>query len=154
MAASVYKSIMDAVKTQIEGLSLAGVSNSNIVIRKLATLQEKSGVPTLPAVVIAPFASKVIAQNAGTNASDDIVYPVVVATIAASNRDVDDSIDARLLWHEQIIGKFIHKRLTGVVSVWNCVIDSRDVFEPAAWLNKNHDVGAVVLRFVSREVRT
>jgi hypothetical protein len=148
---STYKTILNTVQTDIQGLALSGVSNTSIVQLKVPTDREVD-FPALPGVLIAPFGAKRISPSAGTNASDDIEYPVVIVTLQAGDADQDGNMDRSLQWHEDIVGKFIHKRLSSPTSVITCQVDPRDVFNPSAWFN-NYDAGGMVLRFMSRELR-
>ncbi|ANS03311.1 hypothetical protein [uncultured Mediterranean phage uvDeep-CGR2-KM19-C37] len=147
-----YKTILNTVQTDIQGLSLSGISSTSIVQLKVPTDREVD-FPALPGVLIAPFGAKRISPTGGTNASDDIEYPIVIVTLQAGDADQDDNIDRSLQWHETIIGNFVHKRLSSPTSIYTCFVDPRDVFNAAAWFN-NYDAGGMVLRFLSREVRS
>jgi len=153
--ASTYKDILDAVQSTIQGLDLTGVADANVVIGKVPVADKNQGdlFSSLPAVLVAPFGTKQSPPNAGTNASDDITYPVLVATLEASNQSQTSNLDRGLQWHEDIMDAFISKRLSGVATVWNCIIDPRDVFDRGMFA-RNLDVGGMILRFVSREVRS
>jgi hypothetical protein len=150
--ATVYGDILRQVVADIKSLSLTGISNSNVYTQKVAT-DRKKDVAALPAVIVAPFGSKVSPSTGGTNTKDEIEYPVLVATLAAADEDQSTNLDRELTWHESILSKFIHQRLTGVTSVLTCRVDPKDVFDPNAFFGKNLDVGGLILRFISRETR-
>jgi hypothetical protein len=149
---SVYYDILKRVQHDIRSLSLTCVAPTNVVIQKVAT-DRKRTLPALPGVLVSPFGAKVAPATAGTNRRDDIEYPVLVVTLAASNDSQTSDLERETDWHERIISTFIHQRLTGVSSVINCRIDPRDVFNPTAFFDKQLDAGGIILRFVSRETR-
>jgi hypothetical protein len=125
---------------------------STSIIQVKVTTDRETDFPALPGVLIAPFGAKRIDPFGGSNISDDIEYPIVIVTIQESDADQDDNRNRSLSWHEDIIGQFIHKALSGVSGVSTCLVDPRDVFNPAAWF-RNIDAGGMVLRFLSREAR-
>lgn len=151
MANSTYMKILEAVQDVIQGLSLTDIDDASVIVVKVPS-QRKGALPALPGVVICPFNAKGVDANAGTNASDDIEYPVLIATIAASNQDPTSNMDRELLWHEQILSAFINQRLTGVTTVMRCTVSPQDTFNPAAWF-AGYDAGGMILRFLSRELR-
>lgn len=149
---SVYNDILTQVSTDVKALALTGITNTNVLILKVAT-DRKQNVPALPAIVISPFGAKSSPSTAGTNARDDIEYPVLIATLAASNESQTSDLDRELTWHESIMSAFINQPLNGVASVFTCRVNPQDVFNPAAFFDKQLDVGGTVFRFVSREAR-
>ena len=142
--------ILTQVQTDVQGLSLTGIVNENVVIHKVASERDRH-MPGLPGIIIAESGAKTI-QLTGSNVRDDIEYPVVIITIAPSNQDQDLNRSRNQTWHEAIISKFIHQHLTAVPSVWKCTINPRDVFDRTSF-DRNLDVGGVILRFTSRETR-
>ncbi len=149
--ASVYKSILDAVQSEIQDLDLTGIADDDVVIAKLP-IKRPEIVPNLPACLIAPFGSTRIDPNAGTNQKDEIQYPVLVATLASSNQSQDSNLERHLEWQETLRKKFIHQRLTGASEVEYCFVDPRDTFDASAF-HRNYDAGGMILRFVTRETR-
>lgn len=149
MADSTYLSILEAVQTTVRLLSLTDIDSDNVVIAKLP-LARRGVVPALPGLIIAPFGMKTADAAGGTNASDDISYPVLIATLSKSDHDAAVNLDRDLKWGEDILAAFLHQRLPAVATVLTCEIEPRDAFDPNAWF-AGYDAGAMVLRFISRE---
>ena len=151
MATSTYKTILDAVQSEIQGLELTAIDSTSVVVHKKATDREDT-LPELPGVVIAPMGARTISDTAGTNAKDDIIYPVLVAVLQVGNQDQSTNFDRFTNWTELIIKHFIHQRLTGAATVCTTSVDPRDAFDSVAWTD-NIDASGMVLRFLSRETR-
>lgn len=152
MANSVFKNILEAVQTGIQGLSLAGISSANVQIVKVFSDREAL-TPELPGILILPLGPERMNSREGTISSDDIWYPVGVAIFAADVQDQSIDFDQYLLWRESIRKKFISQPLAGVVSVRKCNVEPQEVVNPRRWLADNIWVSALVLRFMSRETR-
>lgn len=152
MPDSTYKQILDAVEDTIEGLSLTDIADSSVVVLKHAITARKGDLPVLPGVVIAPFGAISMPKDAGTNASDDITYPVIVAHVQPSNESNTSNMERALKWHQRIAAAFRSKRLGAVTCVYTCNVDPLPVFAYPEWL-RGHDIGGMVLNFVSRELR-
>ena len=160
--AAVFTNILKAVQEAVKSLSLEDVLDPNVVCLK-APIDRKSNFPGMPGVIIAPFGAPRISPREGTNERDDVQYPVVCVTLAASNQDQSTNLDRHMQWHESIRKRFIHQRLSNVtgVSVATAAllttmcytfVDPRDTFQTGAFL-KGYDAGGFVMRFVSRETR-
>lgn len=105
--------LMQDIQEDIQGLSLTGLADANVVILPVPMDDEYDLVPGLPAVVICPFGTEVIGP--GTNASDEIMYPILVAILQKTSdiEDADDPVDQQdiyLNWRQQIFDNQIHNR--------------------------------------------
>jgi len=149
---SVHYDCMTAVKSGIEALALAGLSEASILVRKVPIDWDFRTGPRLPGVLIAPLGSETVAPNAGTNARDDVGYPVAVAILDADNADATANHERYLAWRQSILRKFRHQPLGAVAGVYTCLVEPDAITVPEAFL-KHHFVSAFVLRFISREER-
>lgn len=149
---SVYKQILDAVQAKCKQILLTGMTASNVVVQKVPS-DRTSQITSKTGVLISPFGSPNINPRGGTNASDDISYPVVIILIQPGNQDQITNMNRFLLWQQKVRRTFIHQRLAGVSEVYTCFVEPRDAFNPSAWLSKNLDASGMVLRFMARESR-
>ena len=149
MPDSAYKQILDNVKTQIVALELSGVTSTNVVLMKMATMRNKE-VAALPAVLISPFGQPRTITNtpADTVGTNVLQYPVAIMVIQDGNQDQTGNYDRIALWLQNIFQEFYHKVISAVTAgnVYSCEVDHRDTFQPDAWFD-NLDVGGMVLRF-------
>jgi hypothetical protein len=143
---AVYQNILTATQTKLQGLSLTGIDDANIIIREVGS---DAGV-TLPGIVIVPQ-RPVMNPRAGTSAHDDVAYPVLVAMFAADNH-AQSKTDTYTDWLQTIARAFRHQRLSGVPEVFDCEVSPGDAIDRQGW-DAQKFVGLTVLRFISREPR-
>jgi len=146
MADAIFKQCLDAVQSEIQGLSLSDVNNSNIVVRKLPWNRNVSK----PGIFIYPIPETIFQS---TNASDDVGYGVMVILVQASNQNLTSNISRLLTWRRLISSHFRFQRLSGVSVVYQCLVDSQVVFSPGDFL-KQFDVSAILVRCMARELRS
>jgi hypothetical protein len=138
--ASTQSTILTAVKTVIQSLSLSGCEE--VAIRA----EPKDRDTFYPGITISPVAE---VELAGTNELDDIGYGVLVTMVV--NNDCDPTEDDLFGdWRQKIRKKFIHQKLSGVASVHTCLVQPGPIYETKP---KNLDVGSLVIRVISRETR-
>lgn len=147
---SVYTSILNAVQSEIQSLSLHGIDPANIVVGKVPSDRQGS-LTSLPGVLIAPWGTSSIVG--GSNLRDDIAYPVLIALLQASNTSQTENRDRALLWSETISRTFRNQRLAGVSSVNICRLTSDTKFDAQQFFTANLDVNVVILQFENRETR-
>jgi hypothetical protein len=154
MSESLQGQIEEAIVDAIRDLSLAGLSSENIV-RQLVPLDRDISPTSLPAIRIGPGGSEQIDLRRGTNAADDIGYPVQVVMRARANQDLaaGSGGDAWLHWREQIVQAFHNHRLSDVPSVFQCIVEPREIVAPNAWFQQNLWVSALVVRCTARRSR-
>lgn len=131
------KLIEEAVLTRIQGLSLTGMPGGNVVTMIDAKLRDAvtGAKGELPRIVVTHSeGTETIDPNAGTNASDDIGYPVRVYILAAANQDEQSNSDRWLGWRQSIVGAFHNKRLTVTgLDCFRCVVQPMTIHSQAAW---------------------
>ena len=141
-----------AVQAGIQGLTLDGVDNSNVVIHKVPDDEAVIDDQVKQAILIAPGGAETMNPLDGVNCQDDVGYPVFVGMVAADNQDQTKDRGKFLLWREKVARAFRNQRLTGVAEVYTCQIETRDIVAPA-FFAKNKFVSTMIVRCISRENR-
>lgn len=160
---SVYFQCLTAAQTRIRQLELEDVESRNVTAWKMPLTRAVGSAigkkASFPAVILSTMDSEALSSSAGTNARDEIGYPVgvvVIKEIDASTRPEQDYLEDRHDWHlklrERIRRAFINQRLPGVEEVNRCEVEMR-VPQIAGLLNDNLEGSAMVLRFFARETR-
>lgn len=152
---AVHYRCLTAVQARIRALSLSGIENANVLVKKLPIEKwafRDTGLG-LPGVLVTPQ-RETMDPRAGTNIRDDVGYGVLVTVCQADNQDhtLEAGLSERILWREKVARAFRSQRLSGVSEVYTCRIEPGDPLIPAAWLQQVH-ASALLLRFLSREVR-
>ena len=141
---SIWAKCLDAVQVVIRGLELTGLESADVVVRKLPWNRQ----PLDDGVFIHPVVER---YGQGTNAREDVGYGVMVTMVRASNQNLTSNLDAFLLWRQLISAALRHKPSTlAVTGVYDVIIEPAAVYLPDAFL-KNYDVGAILVRCLSRE---
>lgn len=137
-------SILDTVVTKIQSLSLSGIASASIVKRQVIS---DLGV-TKPWVQVVGQGRK-SDPLAGTNASDEYVYPVVIAIAVATNEDqtAGSSGDTYSTWEESITAAFQNKRLVGVSEVFTAKATTYELAETEAWRKLGINLTAILVEF-------
>lgn len=146
---SIHQQCAVAAGDEIAGLELPGLPSASILVRKFP-YHNKDRDP-LPAIIVSthlPTRHEVV-----TNLSDDVMYPVTISFVSASNANKTLNQGRMLSWRETVRRAFHQKRLSGVDSVWNCTIPPSAPFDPAWFVAGMRDVSPLTLQFISREQR-
>ncbi len=150
---SLYMRCLLATQATIQGLSLEGILASNIVLQKVPWARDfTQGLRDFPGILITPAGAESMPTTAGTNQSDEVVYPVQVTILAADNGQIAEMIGTYLLWRETIAKAFRHRRLDGVNEVYDCSMQPQHVVALDA-STKGLFQSSIVLQFVARELR-
>lgn len=163
-SASILEDVLQAVKTGVTGLTLSGLSSSNVFVLSVATARPRDLPkidPPAPFVMIAPFGGETIDPGAGTNLRDDIVYPVLIAILdpnGQANGQTQGAADRDQVagWRQQI-RRLFHNKITafsGIASVFNSVVQPQAIVDPPMWIERSMFVSGLVVRVSSREART
>lgn len=147
---SVYGQCLEKVRQEIEGLNLYGLDPSEKpVVRKHPGDNNKlrKGITISPGNPV---------EGRGTNASDDIGYPVSVTILKAGNGSLLDHIDRQMFWKEEIRKHFSRRRLTGLTikggSFLECVVRDGEAFDPKLFENAT-DASTLLILCWTREPR-
>jgi hypothetical protein len=145
---TVYERILEQVHSDIQAASLTGIKKSQVV------LQTSPQANSTKVILVAPYGKEGF-PDTGLNCKDNIMYPVIVAHIDPGNRDQGSELrNRRLGWRQDISRLFRKQHLTGVSEVYECKPRYMDQIDTNAWFKSNECVGAIVLEFIAREVRT
>lgn len=151
---SVHYRCMTAAQSRIQGLLLDGISNSDIIVRKMGT-DRNIGVEFItryPAIILSSNGIEDQPPNAGTNIRDDVGYPVICSVIAKDQVELEKNHEKYLKWREQINRAFRGQRLPGVSEIYIGRVQPAQIADIPSWLaGKFHT--SLILRFYSREVR-
>lgn len=138
-----------AAQARIQSLSLPGISNERIVIRKVP---DDKNIPK-PAVILTPYRQESLNPAEGTNNRDDVGYNVFIAALDADNQNQTSNFARNLHWRESIRQAFHNQRLTGVPEIINATVEPLPVIDTQAWFDRNTCVSALIVQFTSREPR-
>jgi hypothetical protein len=143
-----------AARGLIQQLGLDGLDASAVVIRKVPVATSLGGTDLpLPAVVLTPFGPEHMNRLRGTNAKDDVEYPVLVSIVDHDEEDPSPTRLGRYLrWRQRIAREFRNQRLPGVPEVIGCWIEPSAIVAADLWL-KGFYHSSLLLWFVSREPR-
>lgn len=152
MLSSVYESILDAVATVVNNLTLT--FNDQVVIAtvlKVPKVQEILDTP-LPVIAVSPAVERQRTEPAATEGLVFVTYPVEISISAAGNRDFASNLDVWLNWREQIRQQFQGTSLIGVPQVWDVNTDLDPAFDRQTTAD-NYDRSKLTVRFKTIEPR-
>jgi len=145
-----WGSCLKKSKELIDGLKLAGVN--------LVALRDEVGIQglSLPAIVLAPYGRR-LDPNAGPMGQDEFDLGIVVAVVAASERDVTSRyLGWRLSTIERIEDKFLNTHHDAQLPTGGCVrrvtTEPGDEFMEGA-IDNNLDASFLVVRWIIRRAR-
>ena len=145
---------LTAVQSVVQALGLTGVSSDDVVVKKLPLVRSvaNDGL-SYPAIIISP-GRPVLPPAAGSNREDDVVYAVGITLLDTDNqeRTLAAELNTRLSWIRDIRRAFHNKTLSGVSSVYQCVVEQSDPVWPAGWA-ANLWVTSLTIRCYSRQNR-
>ena len=153
---SQHKLILDAVRDTISGLSIDGISSSNVKVcwfPAAEQLQSAGVIANLPTVLVSPYGSEDMSSG-GTNIGDDYGYPALVSIVAATDQNLSAHLDKYLYWREQITKAFHNKRLSGVTNVWRCVARPGAIADFAAFQSSSFWASYVSITCFDRNNRS
>lgn len=135
--------VLIQVRTTIQGLSLSGITSSNIVDMLVGDDESGDGpnVGGYPCIVVCYAGQGEAAQqDGGTNLSTDWVYPASVVILAAENRDQTTHRERNLIWRQSIRNAFHKKRLSGISPgiAYECNVRPGTVADRPRWLKNQH----------------
>lgn len=147
MSTSIYKQILDAVKSTISGLSLTRSDGAAVpvVVRKRAF----DGTKWSPGITVAKAN---IGRGVGTNREDDIGYGVRISIVGTSLQDHLEDLNSFTLWEQRIRNAFSGKRLSGVTEVFMCVYEPAEPLNDRSYAREDRDVSEFIIRCYTREL--
>lgn len=152
-ASSVHYNCLTAVQTTIRALGLTDVVSASVVVKKLPLQRvQRSDSLTAPIILITP--GRPVNPDTGSNVQDDIIHSVLVSFLDDDNQEktLAANMSKYLLWLERVRKAFNRKRLSGVATVYTCVVRPFDPVSYPHWL-QNWWASSLLLQFTSRETR-
>jgi len=150
-ADAVLVQCLDGVLARLQGMTFAGITNSNFSIRKLPWNRKLTSSEAKPGAFISPVPVTVRPQG-GNNVRDERGYGVAVVVARISNENLTSDMDATILWRQQIDRAFLNQRLDAVVENTNCTVEPGSIFN-AALFGENYDVFSMTVRCWCLETR-
>jgi hypothetical protein len=164
---SIFYNLLTDVQTEIQALitadKLPNIASNAVLVMLVPTLRQLgvSKTPSIPfpAIVIAPAAGLQEDPNEGTNARDDIMFPVSIEVVMANNQQPNPTNDDLFcLWTEELHSYWRH-RYTNPQGPPNTQFFKSDVINPVfggnvpegleAWL-AGYQISQLVVKFVTR----
>jgi hypothetical protein len=161
---------MEEVRKRLQGMSFLAqgedrcgpINPRNIVIWKTG-LGVKDGEEDLPHVstpglIITPPNTIRAPAEAGTNARDDVMYPVLIQFIDTDSQERSANMESYLKWLQQI-RRACHARSWGEVEialygdVWQSFAEITNTMDTKAWKRHPKWVAGVAVVFTVREPR-
>lgn len=147
---SIEERCLLAVQAGIQDMAAAGsigVQAAHVYVKM--ALDDKN--VRMPAVILTPAEPEQV-RVTGTNAKDDIAYPVVVQIVDRNSQDYTAKLSPYLLWRQNAMRYFRNQRLAGVSEVYNVEVSPEVIFDPMMPAYQ-YMVSAFVLRCIAREQR-
>jgi hypothetical protein len=115
MPDAVYKTTLDAVVTAIQNLSLTGIENAEIVLRK----NPWDGDMLHKGITVSWDTERIddFDTSEGTNERDMLGYPCFITIVSGTGRGWADEIGTITTWRQSIRRAFNNKRLAGTDSI-------------------------------------
>ena len=151
-ALDLHYNYLVAVHEELKVIGLEDISPSNITLMEIP-LDDDRYTAHLPAILVAPMGTETI--GGGTNASEDIGYPILIAVIEAANEEQSKTtLKRHLRWREQIIDTFIHRHMP-IDNVFHLdtTVEPGPIIDAGAWLRRQLFESLVVLRCKARKQR-
>lgn len=142
MADSLFKQVLDAVKTAIDGLSLSGTPTVTVQKQPWSPNSVAAGITVCPAVE---------QLGDGTNIRNDVGYGVLVAMCQPSNHDLTTGVETLLKWRQKILRAF-HNTTALAAVAYSSAVEPGPVFDWGAFLNQ-WDTSILIIRVKTREAR-
>lgn len=128
---------LNAVEQKVKSLNLPGINPSQV---RIQTVGIETDFSPRRGVSIFPWGVEGADPNAGTNAADDLEYPVAVMIIDSKKENEAASLETRLLWRQTIIDSMLHVDLTyngdHVAGHYDTVIKPGRFADLLAWFDR------------------
>ena len=150
---STHYQCLIAVQARLRMINLPEIDDQNILVRKLpVSRQSPFEFNGSTCIMVSPPGVEGQSDSAGTNARDDIAYPVVVTILKKNNQDLIEGLTTELNWRQRINKAFRQQHLPGVNCVYRVRITPGPIVDQRAfWDGKYHS--SFVIQCVSREGR-
>ncbi len=164
MADSVHHAILTAAQTAIRALDLTGIEDNSVRLIAMPTDDLKTLVVRItdagfkyPTILVAPIGTETLNPSQGTNVSDDIEYPTLVAILDKHKQDATTNFEQWMEWRELTIDTFIHNRLTITTSrpvkALDQTVQLGPIFDTRAWYERNLMLSTMTVMTKIRRIR-
>lgn len=164
MADSVHHAILTAAQTAIRDLNLTGIEDNSVLLVAMPTDDLKTLVVritdagfTKPTILVSPIGSERLNASEGTNASDDIGYPILIAILDGHKQNQTSKLEQWMEWRGLVIDHFIHNRLTITTSrpvkPKDQTVEPGSIFDPRAWYERNLMLSTLTVIVTMRRIR-
>lgn len=147
---------LQQAQSEIQDMSLTGISNDNILILSVSTNRpadiggEDRGID-YPYILISPFGTEQI--GGPENDSDDITYPVLIAIIDSANQNQSSNLDRNLQWRESIIDHFHWNKFDGIPGPHVTTVLPLTIINTEQFVHGNLWVSGLVINFTITATR-
>ncbi|MCY2964854.1 MAG: hypothetical protein NT069_14655 [Planctomycetota bacterium] len=153
MSAPRWTELLHTIRDTIVALDLPEISAGNVVVQKVASDRPRDLPPERrPAVLIAPHGAERIDPAAGTNLRDQIVYPVLVAIVAADSPDPSDRFELFSLWRDRLRTTFHFSRFESL-DCFRVEVEPLDLVDREVWSQRQLWLSRLLLRCFTRILR-
>jgi len=145
-----WSQLLEGVRQTIVTLQLPELAAGNVLV--LPAPVERPGelpVQSRPAVWITPAGPEQSDPDQGTNCTDDIVYPVLVASLFD---DCPDRLSLVTHWRARLAGAFHQRPLAGT-SCFRVTVVPLDLVDRSAWATRRLWLSQIRLLCLTREPR-
>lgn len=155
MDVAVHYRCLEHAHKAVQLLDLPGLPPGRVYRRKFPSDRSTPGDLQPPFVIVSFPVGAVETFEPGTNDRDDLGYPILVTFAMGSNQDLEAGEDFAnfITWRERVMRRFRFQRLDGVPEVFFCRVEPQLILDADLFFDKNLDVGTILFRFISREVR-
>jgi hypothetical protein len=136
---AVHKRILDAVALRIRGIGLDGVLDASVITQwvpdaaDFVPTRDAAAVKAMPGVICSMFGTEAMNPLAGTNARDEIGFPVTITMLDRQNKDLTANLERNTGWRYKIAAAFRNQRLAGVREIDYCIIEPSIIVVPESW---------------------
>ena len=146
--AAYHDTILSSIVTVIQGLDMDDFPDAHVKRRMLPKASET--LDKLPCVIVAPASQKGRRKPDGWG-SNDRTYPVEIAVVTATNRDMLTKIPNVTQALQEIEAAFDVPTLAGAATVWNVEVDPGATFDRST-LSQNYAYSSILLLIHSHEL--
>jgi len=148
MSTSLFMISMEAIRDAIKTLSLTGLEDNEVKVRRLP----HDGEQYYQGITVHPV-KEIFGQ--GSNLLEEVGYGCAVTMVENNNNNSDYKLDQILLWREAIRRYFVENTtLSGVSETCTIKVETGHVIDWDELFDKNIDVSRLVIRVRTLETRT
>ena len=137
-----YETLWDAIKQQIVGLNLTGLTDETIRLQSFPA--NSSDQRLLSGAFLCPTDEQ--EGSAGTNQASDIGYGFSFTMLQKANSQIGKSqLPSLFTWREAVQRHFHHQSPLTASGCYRCTVESTEAVVADAWA-KQYDVSTLIIR--------